>query len=109
MKNPEFPTQEKEKEFTTFQIENYKGHSVFVTNNEGYYVSKPEVARNIGPIVIHLDAYKMIQKSPKFEHYLNVILEHEATHGVGHTHENLPHTQDEQEILDFLKKEGYFE
>jgi len=110
MKNPEFTSNEKENKFTTFHIDDYKGHTVIVSDNEDPHVYKSEVACNAGGVIfIHLDAYRILQKSPKFNHYLGVILEHETTHGVGHTHEELSHSKDEQEILDLLKKEGYFE
>jgi hypothetical protein len=110
MKNPEFPSNKENDKFTTFSINDYKGHAVVVSDNEDPHVYRSEVACNVGKVIyIHLDAYRILQKSPKFEHYLNIILEHEITHGVGHTHEELTHSDDEREILDLLKKEGYFE
>ena len=80
------------KEFTTFQIGKYKGKIVVVSDNEGPHVYRNQVACIAGGgIYLHLDAYRLIQQSPKSEEFLETILEHEISNGLGHTHNSFDH------------------
>ena len=95
--------------FTTFKIEQYKGKTVLVSDNENPHVYREEVACIAGDVIyLHLDAYRLIQRSPKAGEFLETILEHEVSYGTGHTHSFSP-SKREQEVLDYLRESGYFE
>ncbi|MFH1585528.1 MAG: hypothetical protein ABIB79_02055 [archaeon] len=91
------------------KLMNYKGMEVFSTN-DSVLVKKEEIAVcHLKAIAIRKEALETMITSPKWEEFLNTILEHKIKYGPFHDdsdHET--RTQKEVEVLKYLENSGYF-